>query len=112
VTRFQPTRVRGLAGALMLGALLAAPTRSLAQTEALPTGPIDRMRHHLSHWAEGFHAERVAIPRTYSYYYATWFNQPCHSKYVGPDGHIYWRTTVRGLPLGTPWPSYGPAGLP
>ncbi len=109
---FRSTRARAIARALAPGAMLTAPTRSPAQTEVPPAGPIGRMRHHLSHWAEGLHAEKVAIPRTYSYYYATWLNQPCHSKYVGPDGHTYWRTTVRGLPLGTPWVPYGPAGLP
>jgi hypothetical protein len=110
--RFRPTRARAVAGALVLSALLAAPTRSPAQTEVAPAGPIARMRHHLAHAASGLHAEKVPIPRTYSYYYATWFNQPCHFRVVGADGHIYWRTAVRGLPLGAPWPSYGPVGLP
>jgi hypothetical protein len=34
-----------------------------------------------------------------------WFNRPCHFRVVGPDGKTYWRTTVRDLPLGMPWPS-------
>jgi hypothetical protein len=110
--RSHPTRARALAGALVVSALLGSPARSPAQTEAEPAGPLGRIRHHLAHVASEFHAVKVPIPRTYSYYYATRFNQPCHYRVVGPDGHIYWRTAVRGLPLGTPWPSYGPVGLP
>ncbi len=106
------TRAGAFARFLVLSASLAAPARVHAQTEVVPAGPISRVRHHLSHLGSGLHAEKAAIPRTYSYYYATWFNQPCHFRVVGPDGKTYWRTTVRGLPLGTPWPPYGAAALP
>jgi hypothetical protein len=58
---------------------------------------------HRAH-AWGLCSHRALIPRTYSYQYAPWwFNQPRHVRTVGPDGRISWRTTVRGLPLGTPW---------
>jgi hypothetical protein len=43
------------------------------------------------------------IPRTYSYYYTPWLNQPRHIPFIGPDGRKYWRTTVRGLPMGMQW---------
>jgi hypothetical protein len=42
------------------------------------------------------------IPRTYSYYYTPAINQPIHFRVVGPNGKTYWRSAVRGLPLGTP----------
>jgi hypothetical protein len=101
-----------LARALVLSALMVAPTRVQAQADGPPAGPIGQGRHHLFHLGCCLHSTGPAIPRTYSYYYNTWFNQPCHFRVVGPDGHTYWRTTVRGLPLGTPWPSYGAPVLP
>jgi hypothetical protein len=110
--RFYPTRARAFARALVLSALLVAPARVLAQADGSPAAPIGQGRHHLFHLGCCSHARGPAIPRTYSYYYNTWFNQPCHFRVVGPDGKTYWRTTVRGLPLGTPWPSYGAPGLP
>jgi hypothetical protein len=110
--RFHSTPARAFARALVLSALLVAPTRVQAQADDPPAGPNGQGRHHLFHHAWGLHARNVPIPRTYSYYYAPWFNQPCHFRVVGPDGHTYWRTAVRGLPLGTPWPSYGAPGLP
>jgi hypothetical protein len=110
--RFHPARTRAVARALALSVLLAAPTRVSAQTDDAPAGPHGWLRHHLSNPAWGLHARKVPIPRTYSYYYAPWFNQPCHFRVVGPDGCTRWRTTVRGLPLGTPWPSYEAPVLP
>ena len=93
--------------ALGLSAVLAVPTRSQAQDVVSSDGSIDQSRHHgLHHLWSCLHSRRPPIPRTYSYYYDTWFNQPCHFRVVGPDGRKHWRTTVRGLPLGTPWPSY------
>jgi hypothetical protein len=78
-----------------------------AQTGEYPVAPNGQVRHHLFDHFRDIHARQVPIPRTYSYYYATWFNQPRHFRVVGPHGKTYWRTTVRGLPLGTPWPSDG-----
>jgi len=43
------------------------------------------------------------IPRTYSYYYTPWMNQPRHFPFVGPDGRKYWQSTVRGMPMGMQW---------
>ena len=43
------------------------------------------------------------IPRTYSYYYTPWLNQPRHVPFIGPDGRKYWRSTVRGVPMGMQW---------
>ncbi len=43
------------------------------------------------------------IPRTYSYYYTPWLNQPRHFRVRRPDGTTYWTSTVRGLPIGYQW---------
>jgi hypothetical protein len=111
--RFHSTRARVYAWVLGLSALMAASTRSQAQDVVSPEVPTDQGRHHHLHHGWGFfHARPPAIPRTYSYYYDRWYNQPRHFRVVGPDGKIYWRTTVRGLPLGTPWPSYGAIETP
>jgi hypothetical protein len=111
--RFHPIRTRVFAWVLGLSAVLAAPTRSRAQDYISPEDPTDQSQHHPLHHGWGFfHARRPAIPRTYSYYYDRWFNQPRHFRVVGPDGKTYWRTTVRDLPLGTPWPSYGAIATP
>jgi hypothetical protein len=55
-------------------------------------------------WCFGKH--HPPIPRTFSYLYNYNFNQPRHFRVIGCDGRKYWTTAVRGLPLGTPWPSY------
>jgi hypothetical protein len=111
--QFHSPHTRVCAWILSLSAVLAASTRSQAQDVVSPDGPIDQGRHHQLHHGWGvFHARPPAIPRTYSYYYARWFNRPRHFRVVGPDGKTYWRTTVRDLPLGTPWPSYGAIATP
>ena len=111
--RFHSTHARVYAWILGLSALMAASTRSQAQDVVSPDVPIDQGRHHQLHHGWGvFHARPPAIPRTYSYYYDRWFNRPRHFRVVGPDGKTYWRTTVRDLPLGTPWPSYGAIATP
>jgi len=103
---FHSIRRRVLAGVLVLSALPAAAQRSQAQDVVAPVDSNDQVPHHRHHLGCGlFHSRCAAIPRTYSYYYDTWFNQPRHFRVVGPDGKIYWRTTVRDLPRGTPWPS-------
>jgi hypothetical protein len=92
---------------LGLSTLMACSTCAQAQDVLSPGGATDPVRQHgIHHVLNFFHSRTPPIPRTYSYYYHTWFNQPCHSKVVAPDGTTRWRTTVRGLPLGTPWPSY------
>jgi hypothetical protein len=110
--RFYPTRARAFAQALVLSALLAAPARVRADGDGGLAAPICQGHHHLFHVGCCSSGRGTAIPRTYSYYYDTWFNQPRHFRVVGLDGKTYWRTTVRGLPLGTPWPSYGAPLLP
>jgi hypothetical protein len=107
--RFVPKHARVFAWVLGLSTvLMMAPTCAQAQDVISPDDPIVQAQHHPLHHGWGFfHSRPPAIPRTYSYYYNTWFNQPRHFRVVGPDGKTYWRTTVRDLPLGTPWPSYG-----
>ncbi len=79
------------------------PTRSQAQDPVLSHEPIERSQHkRFHHWC-CFQPHREVFPRTYSYQYDIWFNRPHHFKVVGPDGKKYWRTTVRDLPMGTPW---------
>jgi len=91
-----------LACALGLFSLLAAPARLQAQTYADPEYSCSIMA---PCEAENgcCHSQCGVFPRTYSYYYDRWFNQPCHTRVVGPDGCSYWTRTVRGLPFGTPW---------
>jgi hypothetical protein len=84
--------------ALGLAVSGATPASTKAQ------GPVVAGQSHGHGGGLFFH--RPVFPRTYSYVYPSRFNTPVHRKYVGPDGRTYWRTTVRGLPLGTPWPSY------
>jgi hypothetical protein len=111
--RIYPTLVQGFASVLGLSAVLAVPTRSQAQDVVSPGVPIVQAQYQPLHHGWGFfHSRHPAIPRTYSYYYDTWFNQPRHFRVVGPDGKTYWRTTVRDFPLGTPWPSYGAIETP
>lgn len=89
---------------LLLG--LTAPTggAALAQGPApVSVGPHVHGQH--GH-AWGFLGHTPPIPRTYSYLYNYHFNQPRHTRVRTPDGRTFWNTTVRGLPLGTPWPSY------
>ncbi len=103
--RFPMTRARAFAWALGVSAVLIAPARSQAQDVVYSEAPADPSQHHPLHQGLGFfHSRPPAIPRTYSYYYDRWFNRPRHFQVVGPDGKTYWRKTVRGLPLGTPWP--------
>jgi hypothetical protein len=111
--RLPMTRARAMSWVLGLSTLVAASGRSQAQDVIAPGSPIEQSQDHgLRHLFGHFQSRRPPIPRTYSYYYNTWFNQPCHFRVVGPDGKTSWRTTVRGLPMGTPWPSYGAPGQP
>ena len=50
-------------------------------------------------WCD-FFLPNDGIPRTYSYYYSPWLNQPRHFRVRRPDGTTYWTSTVRGLPIG------------
>lgn len=101
--RLFPTLAQSAACVFGLAVMTAAPTFSAAQDFVPPVARNSRARvhHRLS-----FHASRPVFPRTFSYQYDTWFNQPRHTRYVGPDGKTYWRRTVRGLPIGAPAPSY------
>jgi hypothetical protein len=53
-------------------------------------------------WCD-FFLPNDGIPRTYSYYYSPWLNQPRHFRVQRPDGTRYWTSTVRGLPIGYQW---------
>lgn len=103
---------RDLARILICSTFLATPALVQAQTYFPAPELAGQVQPTRSHHGWGLHSRGDAIPRTYSYYYDTWFNQPCHFRVIGPDGKISWRKTVRGLPLGTPWPSYGAVGMP
>ena len=94
-----------LAYILGLSALLAAPTRLRAQdvVVAPADAAVPPARAHNRHVHGLFRARPEPIPRTYSYLYDTWFNQPRHTRVVDQNGRIRWKTTVRGLPMGTPW---------
>jgi hypothetical protein len=106
--RFRPPIPLACAWFLGLAALSAMPTRAPAQADITPIVPIGQpVPHPIAHahkW--GCCARLPAVPRTYSYQYDLWLNWPRHTKYIGPDGRKYWQTTVRGLPLGVPGPSY------
>jgi hypothetical protein len=105
--RISTPRARAFARIFGLSVVMGASTCSLAQEVVHGEGPVAPAGYDRPHHGWGlFHSRRPPIPRTYSYYYDRWFNQPCHYRVVGPDGKTYWRTTVRGLPLGTPWPSH------
>jgi hypothetical protein len=110
--RFHSITARAFAWMLITFTLVSAPSRLLAQDGLYPVAPPGHERHHLRDLISDFHARNAPIPRTYSYYYATWFNQPRHFRVVGPDGKTCWRKTVRGLPLGAPWPSDGVVLVP
>jgi hypothetical protein len=108
--RLPTTRcVRDLAVcALGLMAILAAENRASAQEPVVlpaapvaypvPYPPVRRSFHFCD-----FFLPDDGIPRTYSYYYTPWLNQPRHVKFVGPDGRKYWQSTVRGVPMGMQW---------
>jgi hypothetical protein len=111
--RFHPTWPQLFVWVLALSAVLTATARSQAQDIIYSDAPIEQLQPQpLRHGWGFFHSRRPPIPRTYSYYYDTWFNQPRHFRVVGPDGKTYWRTTVRDLPLGTPWQSYEAIEIP
>ncbi len=90
---------------LCLVALAAVSTGALAQDVVVPLVPIANAGPFPIGHGWGF-CHHPVFPRTYSYQYDIWFNRPKHTPFVGPDGKCYWRTTVRGLPLGAPWPPY------
>lgn len=101
--RFLATRPLACAYVLGLAALLAAPGRSEAQGIVSPDGPNGFLRLYPPDHGWGLWQDCAVIPRTYSYQYNYRYNQPCHFRVVGPDGRTYWRTTVRGLPMGMQW---------
>jgi hypothetical protein len=97
---------RNAARAIVVGltALLAGPGLAKAQEPLVPP-PIpapDVMPARPHHWWNCLTAND-GIPRTFSYYYTPWLNQPRHLRVVGPDGKKHWRSTVRGLPMGYQW---------
>jgi hypothetical protein len=86
-------------------ALAAVPAGAFAQDIVVPPVPIGNAGPYPIGHGWGFWHHPV-FPRTYSYQYDIWFNRPHHTPIVGPDRRCYWQTTVRGLPLGAPWPPY------
>jgi hypothetical protein len=87
-----------------LAVAFAAPNFAQAQEPLVPPpvpdsyvvqGPLYRLWNCLT--------PNDGIPRTFSYYYTPWLNQPRHFHVVGPDGKKHWRSTVRGLPMGYQW---------
>jgi hypothetical protein len=102
--RFHPIRNAVWASVVGLAATLAAPQYARAQEPLVPPGSPNAylMPSRPHHWWS-FLSSNDGIPRTYSYYYTPWLNQPRHIRVVGPDGKTYWTSTVRGLPMGTPW---------
>jgi hypothetical protein len=102
--RSRTARSLTLSSVLGVAALLSMPARSPAQVAVTPAVPNGYVVPAQPHGGWGLGPRRPPIPRTYSYYYNTRFNQPRRVRVVGPDGRTRWRTTVRGLPLGTPWP--------
>jgi len=106
--RIRPSIPQACTWVVFLAASLASPARSRAQDVVAPVVPIGSPGpypvgpvHSYSFW----HHQPV-FPRTYSYQYDIWFNRPRHTRFVGPDGRAYWQQTVRGLPLGAPWPPF------
>jgi hypothetical protein len=97
---------RNAAWAFVIGlaAALAPTGRALAQEPIVPPPipnayPVPSRTHR---WCD-FFLPNDGIPRTYSYYYSPWLNQPRHFRVVRPDGTTYWTSTVRGLPMGYQW---------
>jgi hypothetical protein len=87
-----------------LAATLRVTDHALAQEPTiLPTAPIaDPVASRPHRWCD-FLLPNDGIPRTYSYYYSPWLNQPRHFRVRRPDGTTYWTSTVRGLPIGYQW---------
>jgi hypothetical protein len=87
-------------------ALAAAPCNAVAQEPTIPPLPANPGPYlvppHRHHWWSCLTAND-GIPRTYSYYYSPYLNQPSHLPVAGPDGKRYWITRVRGLPMGSQW---------
>jgi hypothetical protein len=91
-------------GVVALAATLGVTNHALAQEPPiLPTAAIDDPVASRPHrWCD-FLLPNDGIPRTYSYYYSPWLNQPRHFRVRRPDGTTYWTSTVRGLPIGYQW---------
>jgi len=104
LVRFHPGCNPVWACVLGLAAQLAAPSRGQAQEPMIPPATTNAylMPSRPHHWWNCF-SPNDGIPRTYSYYYSPWLNQPRHFRVVGPDGKAYWTSTVRGLPMGYQW---------
>jgi hypothetical protein len=87
-----------------LAATLGVTDHALAQEPiGLPPVPIAYPVASRPHrWCD-FFLPNDGIPRTYSYYYSPWLNQPRHFRVRRPDGTTYWTSTVRGLPIGYQW---------
>ena len=87
-----------------LAATLGVSDHALAQEPTgFPPVPIAQPAASRPHrWCD-FLLPNDGIPRTYSYYYSPWLNQPRHFRVRRPDGTTYWTSTVRGLPIGYQW---------
>ena len=100
--RISVPRILPLACLLGLISQLASPARSGAQGVISPDGPNGFLRAYPVYRDRGFRPHPDVIPRTYSYQYHPWYNQPRHFRVVGRDGRTYWRSTVHGRPMGMP----------
>jgi len=104
LVRSHPSRNAALAFVVGLAAALAPTDHAFAQDPIVPP-PVPNVytvpgRTH--RWCDCF-LPNDGIPRTYSYYYSPWLNQPRHFRVIRPDGTTYWTSTVRGLPMGYQW---------
>jgi hypothetical protein len=104
VMRFRPSIAQSFRRVLCLAAVGALPKSGLAQDFVAPVVPIGSPVPDPPCLSYSFWHHRPVFPRTYSYQYDIWLNRPRHTRVAGPDGCVYWQTSVRGLPLGTPWP--------
>jgi hypothetical protein len=102
--RFRPLIPLACGWVLCLAAVGAMPTRSLAQDFVAPVVPIGNPGPYPTGHSWSLWHHHPVFPRTFSYQYDIWFNRPQHTRVVVPDGCVRWQTTVRGLPLGAPWP--------
>jgi hypothetical protein len=102
--RFRPSYNQLWALVVSLAGSLAPLHHAQAQEPTVPPPVANAylMPSRPHHWWNCLSAND-GIPRTFSYYYTPWLNQPIHFRVVGPDGKTYWRSTVRGLPMGSQW---------
>ena len=90
LVRFHPRCNLAWAFVVGLAAALTATDHAVAQEPMvhppIPNAyPAPGLLHRLCHCL----SPNDGIPRTFSYYYTPWLNQPCHFRVVRPDGTTY-----------------------